>query len=77
MTCGRFGRQARRANLRSAALRFALTEAEADALMDTMQATVRSAWEEELRCAGATTTDCVQVAPAFVDEGFAYPMGDG
>ncbi len=77
MTCGRFGRRARRTNLRSAAPRCALTEAEADTLMGTMQATVRSAWEEELRRAGATTTDCVQVAPAFVDEGFAYPMGDG
>jgi serine/threonine-protein kinase HipA len=74
MVCGRHGRMARRANLVSDAPRFSLTPAEANAVIETMVEMVRAGWERAVQDQGGTAGDREAIAPAFVDEGFDYPI---
>lgn len=78
MTCGRFGRRARRANLLSATVRFGLSADDANAIIDHTRSVVRAEWEGEVRRQGGTAADCAAIAPAFVHEGFEHEiMEDG
>lgn len=74
LTCGRFGRGARRDNLLSGAARFGLTREEAVAVIDEIAATISTCWRTEVFEWGGTERDCEAIADAFVYEGFDYPV---
>jgi len=76
MVCGRSGRRAQRANLRSAASRFDVSVEEANAIIDRMAEVVRGEWAPEVRRHGGTDADCAVIAPAFVHDGFEYDGGE-
>lgn len=70
MTCGRYGRFARKENLLSAHERFLLSKEEAENIIDTMVKIVKKEWDACLRRAGATHRDCEAVASAMLYDGF-------
>ena len=72
MACGRFGRYANRTNLLSNHGRFMLDRAEAEAIFERIERTVRNRWHLEMRRAGASERDCATVASAFLYEGLFY-----
>ena len=74
MTCGTFGRKARRANLVSAATQFGLSSQQAEDIVALMRKTVAGEWEDEVRARGGTIADIEAIAPAILDEGFDYDM---
>lgn len=74
LACGRFGRAARRDNLLSGAPRFGLSRDEAAAVIDEMAGIVASSWRTAVLESGGSERDCAAVAPAFVHEGFDYPV---
>ena len=72
MTCGTFGRAARRDNLLTAHGRFLLSRTDAENIVDDMMQVVRSEWDASLRRAGASAKDCDSIASACVYEGFLF-----
>jgi len=70
LQCGDMGRFANAENLLSQSARFLLDAGQARALVDAMEAQVRSSWYATARAAGVTARDCDQIAPAFAYPGF-------
>lgn len=70
MECGDAGRFAKAENLLSQSARFLLDLDEARALVDAMEAQVRSSWYALARAAGVSERDCDKIALAFVYPGF-------
>lgn len=77
MVCGRAGRLATRANLRSAAARFGLQDDEADARITVLRDRVAAEWEASLRAMGASPSDCDAIRHAIVPEAFEDPLPPG
>ncbi|MFP3942865.1 MAG: type II toxin-antitoxin system HipA family toxin [Alphaproteobacteria bacterium] len=69
MICGRYGRQANRANLLSGHGRFRLPEKEAAAIFDRVAATAGARWYATMRQAGVTEPDCETISGAFLPDG--------
>ena len=63
---------ATRVNLLSAAGRFALEPAEAEAEIDRVQRCVRKQWRGEVKRHGGTKADLEEIASAFDYPGFEY-----
>ena len=74
MECGDAGRFANAANLLSQSARFLLEREEATAIVDTMEAQVRTAWYATARSAGVSERDCERIARAFAYPGFRHAM---
>lgn len=72
MTCGTQGRIASKKNLLSAHGRFFLAKKDAENIIENMSATIKKAWYNHLRRAGASEKDCETVARSFVYEGFYF-----
>jgi serine/threonine-protein kinase HipA len=70
MACGDAGRFASADNLLSQSARFLLERAEASAIIDAMEAQVRSTWYATARSVGVSERDCERIAPAFAYPGF-------
>ena len=70
MECGDAGRYANAENLLSQSARFLLDGDEARALVDAMEAQVRSSWYAVARAAGVSERDCDKIASAFAYPGF-------
>jgi serine/threonine-protein kinase HipA len=70
MTCGDSGRFANAANLFSQSARFLLEKEQATAIVDTMEARVKSLWFAIAREAGVSGRDCEKIAGAFCYVGF-------
>ena len=66
MDCGFEGRIASRENLLSGAGRFLINRSEAEAILDSIFATVRGCWQNAARAAGVSLADTQKIAPAFV-----------
>lgn len=75
MTAGDAGRWANADNLLSQCERFLLRRDEAGALVERMEAAVKSQWYGIARAAGVTERDCERVAGAFAYAGFRLPWG--
>lgn len=75
LICGRFGRAAKRDNLLSGAARFGLTVEEARTMIDEIAGVVSTSWRTEVLKWGGSKEDCEAIAPAFVYEGFDFPVG--
>lgn len=73
MDCGIHGRLATRENLLSQSLRFGLHSEAANAIINTMQATVGRFWRADVLREGGSEQDCRMIEPAFVYPGFEYP----
>ncbi|HEC12115.1 MAG TPA: type II toxin-antitoxin system HipA family toxin [Acidiferrobacteraceae bacterium] len=74
MTCGTFGRSARKANLLTGCGRFLLSDTEAEIIIDNMVKTVRGQWETTLRHAGVSNKDCIAIESACIYDGFFYEL---
>lgn len=74
MECGDAGRLASADNLLSQSARFLLERAEAIAIIDAIEAQVRSTWYATARSVGVSERDCVRIAPAFAYAGFRGPQ---
>jgi serine/threonine-protein kinase HipA len=74
MTCGDSDRFANAANLLSQSRRFLLENDQAAAIVDTMEAQVKSRWFAIAREAGVSARDCEKIAGAFGYEGFRQPI---
>lgn len=72
MGCGTGGRIANKANLLSGCGRFLLSSETAQAIFNTICATVSSEWQPAMRRAGVSEQDCQRIARAFVYEGLFY-----
>lgn len=70
MACDDAGRFAHAPNLLSQSARFLLDRREAGAIVDAMQAQVRSTWYATARGVGVSERDCERIAGAFVYPGF-------
>jgi serine/threonine-protein kinase HipA len=70
MSVGDAGRYAQADNLLSQCARFLLTREEASALIDSMEAQVKTRWYPLARAAGVSEVDCERIADAFVYPGF-------
>lgn len=70
MTAGRFNRYANRVNLVSEHARFKLARDEASAVVDSIQAVVRSRWRALLKQHRVSDLDCERIATAFDYPGF-------
>jgi len=70
MSLGDLGRRASAQNLVSQCARFLLTPDEANALIDEMEAIVRTRWHEIARREGVSERDCEVISRSFVYEGF-------
>lgn len=70
LICGDYGRYAHAANLLSQSARFLLNSADAEVILDNMEATIRNQWYEIARAQGVTERDCEQISGAFVYPGF-------
>ena len=70
MSCGRFGRTAKKQNLISGHGRFMLSEEEATQIIETMEAVIRKEWDASLRRAGASQNDINAIQSAFIYDGF-------
>lgn len=70
MACGDAGRFANASNLLSQSARFLLAPVEAAAMIDAMEAQVRSTWYATARAAGVSERDCEKIASAFAYLGF-------
>jgi serine/threonine-protein kinase HipA len=73
---GKAGRYANKENLLSEAARFRLSREGAEAIVDTMAENVTNTWYAVYRACGVSELDCDRISPAFVYEGFGYPMED-
>lgn len=74
MRCGPAGTIARRKNLVASSDVFGLRRDEALSVIDTMQATVASSWERDVRQFGATDGDVATVSTAFGNPVFEYDV---
>jgi len=74
MACGDYGRYAHVKNLLSQSARFLLTSAQAEALVNDMEATVKSRWYPIARSVGVSEADCDKIAGAFTYEGFRLKL---
>lgn len=70
MACGDAGRLASAQNLLSQSARFLLERAQAEAIIDAMEAQVKGAWYATARSAGVSEKDCERIASAFTYQGF-------
>ena len=70
MECGDAGRYANAENLLSQCARFLLDVGDARALVDAMEAQVRSTWYAVARAAGVNERECEKIASAFAYPGF-------
>lgn len=70
MSCGRFGRMAKKQNLISGHARFILSEEEATQIINTMEAVIRKEWDASLHRAGASQNDIAAIQSAFIYDGF-------
>ncbi len=70
MTVGDLGRRASAQNLVSQCARFLLTPAEAEKLIDDMEAIVRARWYELSRREGVSERDCEAISRSFAYQGF-------
>jgi serine/threonine-protein kinase HipA len=70
MACGDLGRYANATNLFSQAGRFLLSQAEAAAIVDSMEPQIRSTWYDIARGCGVSEGDCIHIARAFAYPGF-------
>ena len=76
MTCGTYGRIARKDNLLTASGRFLLSKEEATQILETQIATVRHEWDSALGRAGVSQTDRATIASALLYDGFFFATGD-
>lgn len=74
LDCGRHGRDANKENLLSAASRFFLEAAEAEAIFIRVVETVRSSWGEEMRRAGIPEAMQEKISNAFLYPGLFYDL---
>ncbi len=74
LDCGRYGRNANKENLLSAASRFFLDAAEAEAIFTRVVETVRSSWGEEMRRAGVLGAVQEKISSAFLYPGLFYDL---
>lgn len=74
LDCGRYGRNANKENLLSAASRFFLDAAEAEAIFTRVVETVRSSWGEEMRRAGVPGAVQEKISSAFLYPGLFYDL---
>ena len=72
MECGDAGRFANADNLLSQSARFLLEPGHAAAMIDAMEAQVRSTWYATARTAGVSERDCEAIARAFAYPGFRH-----
>lgn len=70
LQCGDIGRYANAENLLSQSTRFLLKDAEARAIIDGIEGTVKAQWYKTARREGVTEADCEKIAGAFAYEGF-------
>ena len=70
LECGDAGRFANAGNLLSQSARFLLEPGEAAAMIDAMEAQVRSTWYATARAAGVSERDCEAIERAFAYPGF-------
>lgn len=70
LICGDMGRYAHRDNLLSQHTRFLIHRADAEAVIGTMEQTVRNRWYAIARSQGVTEKDCDRISRAFVYPGF-------
>lgn len=70
MECGDAGRFANADNLLSQSARFLLERAQASAIIEAMEAQVRSEWYARARGAGVSEKDCERISAAFAYAGF-------
>ena len=70
MECGDAGRFASADNLLSQSARFLLEPGEAGAIVDEMEAQVRSTWYATARAAGVSERDCERISSAYAYPGF-------
>jgi len=70
MECGDAGRFANASNLLSQSARFLLERAHVNAIIDVMEAQVRSKWYATARSAGVSEKDCEKISGAFAYPGF-------
>lgn len=73
MVAGASGRWANAENLLSEAPRFLLSNDEAGAILNDVEAKVRDGWYSAARRAGVTERDCAAIAGAFCYPGFRLP----
>ncbi len=76
LTCGRFGRIARRDNMLSQAPRFGMSLEDANAVIDEIKQVVGAEWRQLVRAAGGSDADVEAVERAFIYEGFEYATGE-
>lgn len=74
MIAGDAGRWANAENLLSQSGRFLLTDDEARAILETLEAKVGAEWYRVARGAGASERDCEQISSAFGYPGFRLPL---
>jgi serine/threonine-protein kinase HipA len=72
MSCGIYGRIARKDNLLTASGRFLLSKEEATKLLDGLIVTVRGEWDAALARAGVSEKDRAYISSALLYEGFFY-----
>ena len=70
LTCGDLGRWANASNLMTQAPRFLLTHEAAVAIIDEVEAVVKSRWYATLRAAGVAERECKLLSGAFAYPGF-------
>lgn len=76
MTCGAYGRIARKDNLLTASGRFLLAREEATQLLDDLIVTVRGEWDAALARAGVSERDRASISSAPLYEGFFHATGE-
>ncbi|MDR3490428.1 MAG: HipA domain-containing protein [Gammaproteobacteria bacterium] len=74
MTCGTYGRLARKENLLTCHGRFLLSREDAEFIIDNIVETVRHEWVSCLRRAGVCEKDCITISRAFIYDGFFLPI---
>ena len=70
LICGDMGRYAHRDNLLSQHTRFLIHRTDAEAVIRTMEQTVRNRWYAIARSQGVTEKDCDRISRAFIYPGF-------
>ena len=70
LICGDMGRYAHAGNLLSQHTRFLIDRADAEAVIRTMERTVRNRWYAIARAQGVTEKDCKRISRAFAYPGF-------
>ena len=70
LICGDMGRYAHADNLLSQHTRFLIDRADAEAVIRTMERTVRNRWYAIARAQGVTEKDCKRISRAFAYPGF-------